>query len=82
MIYSYNQNLYDDQYTYLNILYKGWNHGTASVFILHPTHINKSIEMGKGNSNTPSCQWKVDSILEDYQGKDGFFIVFLLKNKK
>ena len=82
-IYSYNQNLYDDQYTYLNILHKGWKHDTASVFILHPTHINKSIGMKRGKKSNIYHQWKVDSVPNEYRaGEDDFFIILFWKNKK
>ena len=79
---SNNNHTHDNQWTRLDILNKGWNHDTASLFILHPTRINKSITMGNGSkctTNQTNHQWKVDSIPKEYRGKDDCFIVLFLK---
>ena len=82
-ICSSHGNHYDDQSTVLDIFKKDWKHDTASVFILHPTHINKSIGMGKGEKHTLYHCWIVDSVPNEYRaGEDDFFIILLLKNKK
>ena len=75
-------NTYYDQFTELNILDKGWTHDTASVFILHPNLINKSIHMKESVKIIKNHGWYVASIPEDYIEKDGFFVVLCLKNKQ
>ena len=83
MIYSFDQNQYKDQYTYLSIFHKGWKHDTTSVLILHPTHINKSIEMEKSAKLSAKChQWRVFPISKEHRVEDDFFIVLFVKTKK
>ena len=75
-------NKYDDQVTDLKIFDKGWTHDTASVFILHPNSVNKSIHMKESVKIIKNHGWYVASIPEDYIEKDGFFVVLCLKNKQ
>ena len=77
--YSYNGDNNGDQFIDLNIFEKGWRHENTEVSILHPYSINKAIQMKQGNKLDYVHQWEINSIPNEYIGKDGYFIVFCLK---
>ena len=75
--YSSKQNGFRIQETWLNIMDKAWNHDTSKVLILHPSQVNKCLQMNEGIGN--NYLWFVNSIPDEYIGQDWCHFVLCLK---
>ena len=77
--YSRNENIFYDQVTNLDIYNKGFRHETTTVSILHPHHVNKSIQMKEDGKGEAYNLWIVDGIPSEYIDGDGFIVILCFK---
>ena len=76
---SYNENFFCNRVTHLNIYNKGFRHKTTTVSILHPHHVNKSIQMKEDGKGEAYKRWSVEGIPSEYIDGDGFIVILCQK---
>ena len=71
---------FGDRQANLNIFPKGFRHETTTVSILHPHHVNKSIQMKEDGKGEDFHSWTVDPTTNRFF-RSGYFSLFLCMKK-